>query len=88
MWNNRCMEHILLTAFLCFVAFVALGQAAYACPRHEHAAKLYAPPARSSRVAGTNDANATNDVVLTLIGGGKEECATPERATETVRHAA
>ena len=85
------MEHILLTAFLCFVAFVALGQAAYACPRQHSAEKLYAPPARSVRADAARDRRGTDEVTLTLVSGGldaKIKVAKEEDVEEITRKAA
>ena len=82
------MEQTILTMFLCFVALVALGQAAYACPRHENAEKLYASPAKRSRAAAASDVSDTGDVVLTLISVGAEEYEASTLETKIIRRAA
>lgn len=67
------MEHIMLTLFLCFVAFAAVGQAAYVCPRRENAEKLYAPPGRMPCAASSSNNASTNALKLVMVSGGLEE---------------
>ena len=82
------MEHIMLTLFLCFVAFAAVGQATYICPRRAGSEKLYAPPMKTPQAAPSSNNADVNLPLLVMISGGLEENTKQMDEGEGIRRAA
>ncbi len=78
----------MLTLFLCFVAFAAVGQAAYVCPRHHSAEKIYAPPARLPRAVSSSNNTDLDAPRLVMISGGLEDNAVQVQNDAGIRRAA